>query len=614
MTVDLACSVARGDLSARLDGELEESRAEIVDAHLGTCSRCRRFERDLSSVRRALRAGPAEEIPDLGPRIMREVRRPDSIPERMWTARLRAAAVGAVAAGLLVAGSLPFTRGTVNQASASEVVRELQAAGRGLIAYGATFEMMERGWHPQVPTRNFDVEVRFRAPEKFYLEVNDRTTYPSTDPWPNNDVTLISDGGSWSLTQPSACPVEVLPGCIPGGRMTTSVTDRTPFDGSTPLPTDLVVPLQSVVDSDGIEVLGTGSTLGREFTRIRLPYRQAAPLVASVQQGGMWRALHPGDLVSIDLDRSSWFPLSIQVYATDTEERRAWARRRGFRDAPGALLLSVRATSFTERPNGSFEPRITGASRSGGFIPGPVTIPEPADTAGLGMLTEGTVGERSISVYSNGLAWLKVSADRSPPSLATARAEEVRLNDGSIAYYLPASGGSARRIDLFGSGEHLSLETNLDREELLRIASSTGFTADALPDPIRLSPRLGVSRVDLDDLPATLRRPPGLPPGYGAVSATRSIARGAPSSLTISYRRMQSDLDDVGIRLLSTSPVKRLVPPSTEFVEVLVDGISARWSAERGELEWLDGRVYRSILAPSFDLPTVLEIARAVSR
>ncbi|HYP24354.1 MAG TPA: zf-HC2 domain-containing protein, partial [Actinomycetota bacterium] len=65
MRAERGCSWAREELSARLDGESRPADAAALDDHLATCAACRRHERDLEDVRRALRVQPAEEVPDL---------------------------------------------------------------------------------------------------------------------------------------------------------------------------------------------------------------------------------------------------------------------------------------------------------------------------------------------------------------------------------------------------------------------------------------------------------------------------------------------------------------------------------------------------------------------
>ena len=64
------CESLRVDISARLDGELDESRARELDEHLETCAACRGYEARMRSVRRAMRVRSAEPVPDLTAAIM----------------------------------------------------------------------------------------------------------------------------------------------------------------------------------------------------------------------------------------------------------------------------------------------------------------------------------------------------------------------------------------------------------------------------------------------------------------------------------------------------------------------------------------------------------------
>lgn len=617
MKLELACRMVREDLSARLDGEVDDGRSAELDAHLATCSDCRRFEADLTSVRRALRTRPAEPVPDLSRSIMSaiETHRVKGLERNMWRPRLRAAAIGAAASIIVLLGaSLPFGRDGGDVASASQIVARLRAAAQSLTSYAASFEMTERGWHPQIETRNFEIEVAFGAPERFRLSISDVTPYPPDERWPRNDVDLVSDGRRWSLREPAACPVKALPGCLRGGTTRTTVTERVPFDGSTPLPTDIVVPLQSLVDSNGVVVLGASERLGRRVQRIALPFRQAAPLIASLQQGGMWRSVHPADRVLIDLDQESWFPLRVEVLADDSAERSAWARREGYRDRPGERILLLDAVSFSiDAQLEDFAVPVRGAVRSGGFRPRPVGGPTPAYLADLRPAGEGRVGQYSIHAYADGLAWLKVGGEaEAKPTLGTATAEEIALSNGGVGYYLPASPNTPRRVDLFGPEGHVWVETNLSRDRLIAVADSIPFSSEPLPSLVHLSPELSLTRVDVDALPDDLAAPRSLPDGYRSVGATRSASDRGGSTLTVFYRRAQSDIDDVGISLVRTRPVDRLAPPSTEFVEVDVGGVPGRWSAERGELEWLRNGSYWAISAPSFDLSAILEVAETL--
>jgi hypothetical protein len=55
-----------------------------------------------------------------------------------------------------------------------------------------------------------------------------------------------------------------------------------------------------------------------------------------------------------------------------------------------------------------------------------------------------------------------------------------------------------------------------------------------------------------------------------------------------------------------------LPPGSVDFIDVRVGGEIARWSPDRGELEWIDHGVYRAVAAPGFDLSTAVRIAESL--
>jgi hypothetical protein len=63
--------------------------------------------------------------------------------------------------------------------------------------------------------------------------------------------------------------------------------------------------------------------------------------------------------------------------------------------------------------------------------------------------------------------------------------------------------------------------------------------------------------------------------------------------VTVHYRHAEATYDGVGVRITQSRPV-RLPPPSETFRGISIGGLSARWSDERGELEWTeDGRRHR---------------------
>jgi hypothetical protein len=83
-------------------------------------------------------------------------------------------------------------------------------------------------------------------------------------------------------------------------------------------------------------------------------------------------------------------------------------------------------------------------------------------------------------------------------------------------------------------------------------------------------------------------------------------------SVTTYYRRPEAEYGGDGIRI-TQSPSIKVLAPSGEVADVLaLNGVEARWFPERGQLEWIDGNVYRSVTVPTGDLSTALLVARSL--
>ncbi|MDQ4058707.1 MAG: zf-HC2 domain-containing protein, partial [Actinomycetota bacterium] len=385
------CEALRVDISARLDGELDEARARELDEHLEACAACRDYEGRMRSVRRAMRVRSAEPVPDLTAAIMQRVegQRARVARRRDWGTGARVAAVAAAVAALLVfATSVPFTDRQPESAVASEIVQEVRAAAKELTSYQATFSIVERGFTHGVGRRRFTAKVLYDAPERFRLTVRDDTVYP--DPrWPANDISLIANPSRWWIEQPRTCPVEVLFECsVPQGTSEQTVVKRQPFDGTSTLPTDIIVPLETMASSGDFDVLGRDRITGRPAIKVSMPFREALPLVTALQPGGLWRGFHPSDEVEIWLDEQTWFPLRFRVSADASAERAQWAELHGYRDLPGDTLLSVTARRFSRGSlaRDRFKPPVDGTIRFGEFESLErvgARWPEPEYTAGL---------------------------------------------------------------------------------------------------------------------------------------------------------------------------------------------------------------------------------------
>jgi hypothetical protein len=603
------CDAVKEDLSALLDGELGAARVAGLRGHIAACPSCSKQLQELDEVRRAVRTQPAGDVPDVTAAVMREVEHGPG-PRRDLRGLLRVAGVAAAVAALLLAGSsLLGTKRPPLSAQASEITAGVRHAARTLHSYRARYEIVERGWHEAVPLRRFDAEVSFQAPESFRLTIRDNTSYPDPSRWPTNDIDLIVNAHRSWIREPQLCPEASLPACWSGATEERSVVSRRPFDGAARLPSDLIVPLETLSTSDLFRLLGREQMLGRSALHVALPHRQALPLISSLQQGGSWREFSPSDRVDLWVDAKTWFPLRFEV-------------RRGS-SAAAEVLLSAQATSFSEPSSfapGTFRAPTAALQRSGDFDPVPLEALEgpasPRFTAGLAPYRAGTTstGQRIVS-YARGLTWLTVALDQvsGKPSGYPSTAEQVALGSSGIAYYEPASSETRRRVDLYAPSAHVAFESNLPRAVLLRVASSVHLVGRALPVEVTRSglriTRLGAAGVAALDF---AEEPSRLPPGYRTTSSFLVENRRGNRTLSVYYRRAQSEYDGLGIRT-TQSPSIPFLPPSFEDLRpVTVDGRSGRWSRERGEVEWMDEGVYRSVRAPSLGRKVALEVARSL--
>ncbi|HZA41575.1 MAG TPA: zf-HC2 domain-containing protein [Actinomycetota bacterium] len=613
MKPELRCSEARVELSARMDGEIDGTSEALLDRHLLECDECRRHASDLQAVRSALRVVSAGDVPDLTAEIMRRVT--ESAPQlerrsRRW-ARARTGLVAAAATiALLLGVTAPWLERSGDIAGAKEIVGQMRSAARALSAYRAIYEITERGWHPDVGVRQFVAKLWFEAPEHYRMELRDHTTFAEPGTWPENDVDIVATPGRWWIREPAE-----------GSER--SLVRRIPFDGTTALPTDIILPLETLSGAGGFDVAGPQTVAGLSAYRVDLTYRTARPLVAALQAGGEWRQFHPLDRVRLWIDETTWFPLRFDVTAGDSPERRLWAEAMGLDDDPGDVLLEVRAKSFSTPdriPPRRFSAPVSDTPADGGFSPGPESLfgapGAPEYTADLQPYRPGTTRAGTVLTYSNGMTWLKVvlsDAASRPERLAAADpsiADEVDVADESVGYYRPSDETLRRQIDLFGRSSHVHLESNLGRAELMRVAASTGVRGR------RVGPRAWgrAGTVRLDDL-GWVREPGWLPAGYDAsVPSAAVVSRRSQRipTVVLYYRNPEAEFDGSGIRI--TGSKGATLPPSSELfvTDVTVDGIRARWSAERGELEWRDGAIYRAVRAPSFDLSVVLQIAEGL--
>jgi hypothetical protein len=632
-------------IGERLDGERPSARdALALDRHLETCSTCRAFERGAWRLRERVRFEIAPAVPDLVEPIMRAVEAESAQPRqglrlvhagrerqarrRAFVPAIAAVLVGVIAGSVVVGG--PFaerepTRGGAALA-AEDVTRSVAAAATGLDSYEARFAITERHLSPEVPERTLAMRVWFSAPERFRLDVVDKTTDRRTAT--PTDLRLIVNQDRWYLAAPAPCPAASCP------VEETSVRNRAPFSSSAPAPTDLVLPLTALGAPEGVDVLGEGSVLGRDAVRVQVPFEQAASLFPFLSLGGDWRPFFANDRVRIWLDADDWFPLRWEVLPATGARREAWARRFGLPPeppdepvftvvtravdlaAPRLDVFAVPATSEV-RDQGSRRIAIAALEREAGFAP-----IAPEDLGGLepyrAAVATDDEGGGSVLTYSDGLAFLKLAETRTwsadaPFGPVDVRAEEVALGDG-VGYFEPATPSHGRRLAIHAADTDLYLESNLSRDRLLEIAS--GLPVTGIPMPVewtmRRSAGATAERVTLDEarreVPFDVDVPAGLPEGY-ALASVDVVRTGGVPGVTLYVRGTDVDPGE-GAIVIHLEPATSL-PPASSARQSLVEvaGGEGRWIPERSTLEWVDDGLYRSIVAPGFDLATVLRIA-----
>ena len=641
------CERAQAALSARMDGERTADRfASVVDEHAVGCPSCRTFEAGAVRVRTAVRIRPAEPIPDLvgpimariaaEPRVRRRLRRPPAVAPRNRARRLTpvlAATIAGLMAGSVVVGG-PWQGPSNRPIAAAAVVLDVQRAAPSLDAFAGTFDITERGLSPSVPVQHLRMDVAFRAPQRFRMDVHDLTTYPSPS-WTPTNLTFISDGASTYRSGPTGCPASLPAGGCPPTR--TTITRASAYSAQAPAPADLILPLTTFASADGIGVLGTGRVAGRPAVEVQLTFARAQPLFPYLQLGGNWRPFFDQDRVDLWLDRTSWFPLRYSVYPSTDPARRAWELRFGMPiEASTASILDVQLTSFdreTARRLALHRSRVGPATRAAvGGIPQPRRVP-PGD-AHVARQPRAVLGRRAAQRRPEratvGPALHQrdvVRAGRRTPRLA--RTHVVRPGER-----YRATGGSVERRGgvLRAGGRRARAPTRdprLGNEPLPGIQPASGATPAAggvtsRYEASRCRTRgrrcrgrgISIEQVAPADAlarspcPSCCRRP--LPAGYVLVSA--SILSGRPGPTAVNFVFRQRESDTAGGPMLLHVQMGDALPPASSAHQLLVDldATSARWTPDRDQLEWIRDGAYVSLQGP-LGLDAMLQLASQVS-
>lgn len=584
------CDQAMREISAAHDEG--RSLPPEISRHIAECESCSSFASRIGSLDQLLARGDFRSAPDVAPAVMERL----SNRHRTWWSIAAIALIG-ITVGALVGGlgtRLDATR-------AHDLSEAFHPAGSGLRGLAAQMLIVERGVHPAVPERVYTGTIDYLAPEQLAIRLIDTTAYPTPD-WRANDVSITISNGDLVTRAGSSCPVAALPDCLIGAT-TRAVQDLPPFDDGILRPLEIVGPGRSLTWPSAIDVLGTTELNETPAIQVRSTVA-AVELIGAITDHGAWRELHPTDEVLMWLDEETLVPLRLEVFATDSPQRRLWQLRHGYEDILGgdAPIFVIELSDVVTEPD-DIDLTMPDDAPSRGFVEDDVEIPRAEvppgfqpHRSGHWVLADG--GRVELASWSDGRSWLRIEEvdDWNEPrlfGLSTPFVKPVDLADGSIGY-LSANGDA---LSIHGASSEIHISGSVPIDTLVDTASS--IDVRGLPVP---STWEEASTVDLTELPADTLVP--------EVEGWSVLSRVDEDGTTIL-------LSGGGSRsvMITQTPGTRLDPPiGPDYSEVEVRGVDGRYNASKTTLEWVeDGQLIR-MRSETVALAELVEIAATMVR
>ena len=611
----MICDDALVAVSHHADGELDAPDADRLAAHLAGCAGCRAFDRHVRDLRAGLRFEPVTGAPDIAGPVLARLRPAEATPSaarhRERRRPLVAAAVAAVAG--LVAGATFVGLGSSPRSPAGAGVPARVVAAQGTVhSLDAGFRLSESGRPGPGPrVRTFAGRLAYRAPESLALTLTE-------DGGGGAAARLVVDRDHWWQRTTRACsPVTGLVRCpaVPA-TVTRAVTDRAPFSAASPVPLELVTPVDSFALAGTPVDLGLRTVAGRRAVGVRVTAAQVAPLLAGLGAGVDLRPVYPGDPAELWLDDQYLVPLALLVRAGDDPGRAPWARAQGVADRPGAPV--VRFTTRDATVNGPVAAGTFAAPAGTGAGAGVVRADEGFRSArgrptgglvaadlppGFRRYRSGTVttpGGPAVAVqaWTDGRAWLTVRSTRDWPGghLFGDLGGEVRPVDLGAAGrgYASADG---RRVALHGRGVDAVVEGSVPGPALAAMAAGLGLRGEPVPAGWAEA-ATATRRQAAAALPGLL-----VPRGGGGFAAP---------AVRVDDRTVSQVASGAGDRsfVLVQAPAAHLPPPSDgDEVGVTVRGVTGRYSYGLGQLDWIEGGVARSLRSGTLTLAELVGVA-----
>lgn len=579
------CDLAMREISVAHD----EGRpvSPEVAAHIEGCESCAAFAARIDDLDELLGRGDFGQAPDVTADVM------DRLARRPW----RGWSIAAVALIGITVGALVGGLGTrLDTSRASDLDELFHTAGTDLRGLDADMVVVERGMHRAVPERVYTGTIDYVAPEQLAIRLVDTTDYPTPD-WLANDVSLTISDGDMVTRAGASCPVAALPDCLVEPT-TRAVRDLPPFDDGILRPLEIVGPGRSLTWPSAIDVLGTTELRNTPAIQVRSTVA-AVELIGAITDHGAWRELHPTDSVLMWLDEETLIPLRLEVFATDSPERRLWQLRHGYEDDLGSddPIFIIELSDLVTEP-GDIDIDIPDDAPSRGFVEEDVGISQPDLAAGFEphrsgywVLADG--GRVELASWSDGRSWLmveEVDGWDQPRlfGLSVPFVEPVDLGDGSIGYLSP----SGNAVSIHSEGSEIHISGSVPIATLVETAAS--LDVRGLPVP---STWQEASTVDVAELPAATLVPD--------VEGWSLLSRVDENGTTIL-------LSGGGTRsvMITQTPGTRLDPPiGPDYSEVEVRRVEGRYNAAEATLEWVeDGQLIR-MRSETVALAELVEIA-----
>lgn len=596
---------SRRALSAYVDDELPAAERAKVEAWLHASAEARAYLGQLEMLRGHMRYESVAAGLDVAPAVLGAIEpRPPIL-----VARLAAAfAAGAVLAALVVGFSFREPSAAIAAAIPDRVV-EAQA---DVATLTARLDMVERGFHPAVPERTSTGTVDYRAPESIRIAFTDTTVYPS-GAWVANHTEVVVQGNSAWRRGPAACPTEALPDCTPARPRLVVLTGREPFSQEAPAPLDVVVPARAFLRQGDPEVLGVSRLDDREAIGVAVTAAQVAALLDGLTEAGNWRDIHPTDRVELWLDREALTPLALAVYPSNAAERRLWAIRNGYADVPDTAILEVVWSDVVINgpPSPTFAGPDDGDVPSAGFearpleqinMPSPSDLPQGMTLHRSGVVVTPTGPVVSVASWSDGRSWLKIrfTDEWAGGSLFGDLGPLVRrVKIGLGVGYVDEQG---ERVALHATDGDVVVMGSVPTETLLAVAASLNEAGQPVPDDWREAAS-GTTADAEAEVPGLLL-PTGLD-GFGEPTIT--VGDGVA---TLAY----AGQGNRGFRL--SEGVGPVLPPplNADLMAVPLRETEARYSAERGRLEWVEGELVITLTSDTLSREELMAIAESLEK